>query len=204
MEKNLAILFADLSGYTALTESHGAEVAANLIDDYLQIVRTSSSERVQLHQTVGDEVLLISEHPEDLFNTTVLLRATCFGKPNFLQLHGGLHYGKILWRNNNLFGPTINYASRIASAAQPGQFLSSAEFIQAIDPKFKKWFESTGIHPLKNVKDGKELFELKFEKVGPVFIDPVCRMFVDPETAVRHPEENILFCSRECLAQYTS
>jgi adenylate cyclase len=203
MEKELAILFADLSGYTALTETHGAEVAANLIDDYLDIVRSSSSDRVQLHQTIGDEVLLISEYPEDLFNTTVLLRTKCFGKPNFLQLHGGLHFGKILWRNNNLFGPSINYASRIASVAQPGQFLSSVEFIEAIDKKFKPWFESTGVHPLKNVKGGKELFELKFDKVKPVYIDPVCRMFVDPETAIRHPEEQIFFCSVECLSQFT-
>ena len=38
MEENLAILMADLSGYTALTETHGAVSAANLIDRYVEIV----------------------------------------------------------------------------------------------------------------------------------------------------------------------
>ena len=35
MEQNTAILIADLSGYTALTEAHGASTAANTIDKFL-------------------------------------------------------------------------------------------------------------------------------------------------------------------------
>jgi len=38
MEENIAILIADLSGYTALTETHGAASAADIIDKYIQIV----------------------------------------------------------------------------------------------------------------------------------------------------------------------
>ena len=37
MEENIAVLMADLSGYTALTEIHGAVSAANLIDKYIEI-----------------------------------------------------------------------------------------------------------------------------------------------------------------------
>lgn len=37
MEKSVAILMADLSGYTALTETHGAASAANLTDKYIRI-----------------------------------------------------------------------------------------------------------------------------------------------------------------------
>ena len=38
MEKNIAILMADLSGYTALTETHGSVAAADIIDRYIAIV----------------------------------------------------------------------------------------------------------------------------------------------------------------------
>ncbi|HRF16542.1 MAG TPA: hypothetical protein PK977_00190 [Chitinophagaceae bacterium] len=38
MEQKIAILMADLSGYTALTEIHGASSAADLVDKYVEIV----------------------------------------------------------------------------------------------------------------------------------------------------------------------
>jgi len=37
MEENIAILMADLSGYTALTETHGLSLAADLIDRYVKL-----------------------------------------------------------------------------------------------------------------------------------------------------------------------
>ena len=39
MELNIAVLIADLTGYTALTERHGASSAADLIDKYVEIVK---------------------------------------------------------------------------------------------------------------------------------------------------------------------
>ena len=37
MEQEIAILIADLSGYTALTEAHGAFSVADLVDKYIEI-----------------------------------------------------------------------------------------------------------------------------------------------------------------------
>ena len=59
MEKNLAILIADLSGYTALTEAHGAMSAADLIDTFLKMVDESLVGDSHLHQRRGDEVMII-------------------------------------------------------------------------------------------------------------------------------------------------
>jgi class 3 adenylate cyclase len=64
MEKTLAILMADLSGYTALTEAHGAISAADLIDRFLQIVKQSLVGSSRLHQRRGDEVMIVSESPD--------------------------------------------------------------------------------------------------------------------------------------------
>jgi len=46
MEQNISILIADLSGYTALTETHGSISAADLINKYLDIVNASLNEIV--------------------------------------------------------------------------------------------------------------------------------------------------------------
>src|SRR6266498_5759604 len=118
MEQDIAILIADLSGYTALTETHGALSAADLIDKYIEIVNNSLIGDSHLHERVGDEVMIIADSPDNLLLTAAVLSRNILKEYNFLQIHGALHYGKILKRNNSFFGSAINLTSRIASQAK--------------------------------------------------------------------------------------
>src|SRR3954469_20704154 len=128
MEQDISILIADLSGYTALTETHGSISAADLIDKYVDIVNASlTGNSTTLQERVGDEVMIISTSADDLLATAELLLQTTLEQYNFLQVHGGLHYGKLLKRNNSYFGSALNLTSRIASQANAGTFLCSEE-----------------------------------------------------------------------------
>ncbi|HEY6976652.1 MAG TPA: hypothetical protein VH396_10210 [Chitinophagaceae bacterium] len=60
MEKDIAIMIADLSGYTAHTEVHGSISSADLVDKYLQIVEESLLGDCYLHERTGDEVMIVS------------------------------------------------------------------------------------------------------------------------------------------------
>src|SRR6476661_738766 len=111
MEENIAILMADLSGYTALTETHGAESAADLIDKYLEIVQASLIGDCQLKERTGDEVMIVSASADFLLLTAIMMLRNTSGEENFLQVHGGLHYGTVLKRNNSYFGSAINLTS---------------------------------------------------------------------------------------------
>ena len=132
MEHNSAILIADLSGYTALTEAHGASAAAETIEKYLKIVKLSLIGNSKLHQCVGDEVMIVSKSADDLIKTAIMLFQNCSGENLFLQIHGGLHFGKILKQNNNYFGSPVNLTSRIAGKASNGTFWCSLAFIKAL------------------------------------------------------------------------
>src|SRR5213592_4427145 len=121
MEQDIAILIADLSGYTALTETHGSLSAADLIDKYVEIVNNSLVGDSYLHERVGDEVMIVSDSPGNLLSTAVVLLNTVLQQYKFLHVHGALHYGKVLKRNNSFFGSALNLTSRIASQAKPGQ-----------------------------------------------------------------------------------
>ena len=205
MEQNLAILFADLSGYTALTETHGAVTAADTIDKYLEIVKDCLAGESVLHQCIGDEVVIISSSPDDLTGTALMMIHKCSMEHNFLQLHGGLHYGKLLLRNNNYFGSTINVASRIAAKAEKGKFWCSSEFVNALSADNYQLFHSKGTHVLKNVSEEVELFELEVDDHSEFCIDPVCRMLIrNRNKGVSHPGENIIFCSQNCMEIYLS
>ncbi len=205
MEKNIAILMADLSGYTALTETHGSSVAADLIDKYVEIIKECLEGDCHFHERTGDEVMIVSSSVNDLLATAeMILKKTC-NENNFLQVHGGLHYGKILERNNNYFGSTINITARIVSKANPGTFWCSEEFVKALPGKTTFTFLSKGKHSLKNISAEVNMFELRNENSRPVDIDPVCRMLINKkENSVYYfTEKNISFCSQTCLDIYT-
>ncbi len=201
MEKNIAILIADLSGYTALTETHGASSAADLIDRYVEIVNNSLVGNSRLHERVGDEVMIVSDSPDHLHSTALALLQNVFLEYNFLQIHGALHYGKILKRNNSFFGSTLNLASRIASHAKPGCFLCSADFLNAMTDKNSYSFTSIGKYNFKNVIEEKEVFEMTINRSESLYIDPVCRMLLSAEEKrISHPDRlGLFFCSENCL-----
>lgn len=204
MEENTAILIADLSGYTALTETHGPSSAADMIDKFLDIVNASLVGGSILHQCIGDEVLIVSSSPDHLLSTASMLIQNCSKENHFLQVHGGLHYGKVLKRNNHYFGSPINLASRIAGKANKGSFWCSYHLINQLANPAEFTFASQGKHSFKNVTEEIDVFELIVENAGPFHIDPVCRMLIHKkENATPHPiEENIFFCSPDCLDIY--
>jgi len=204
MEENIAILMADLSGYTALTETHGSVSAADLIDKYVSIAENCLVGDCRLHERVGDEIIIVSASPDHLMATALMIGSYTSNEENFLQVHGGLHYGKVLKRGNSFFGSAINLTSRIAAKAKAGTFLCSDEYVNALTDKSAFSLTSKGHHSFKNVDKEKEVFEVDIEIKNGFYIDPVCRMLIlNHQHAICHPDENgIYFCSPQCLELY--
>jgi class 3 adenylate cyclase/YHS domain-containing protein len=198
MEKMTAILFADLSGYSATTEAHGAVMAADIIDQYLNIIAASLVGDARLHERTGDEVMIIATAPDALAQTAVRLRKNTLSIPNFLQLHGGLHHGPLLLRNNGFFGHAINLASRIAKNAPAGSFHCSHDFYVALSPESRKVFQPAGQRIFKNMDAPVEVYKMAEHEHG-LYTDPVCKMLID-RSAIPHPTDpEIYFCSTGCL-----
>ncbi len=204
MEEDIAILIADLSGYTSLTDTHGATAAADLIERYINILAKSLVGKSKFHQRTGDEVLVVSPSADDLLGTATALIQNTSTENAFLQVHGGLHYGKILKRNDDFYGTTINLCSRIAAKAPPGTLWCSENFIIALTNASDVRFQAKGKHSFKNLSLKTEIFELTIDLGEPLYIDPVCRMLLrDKVNSLPHPEnQEIYFCSETCLTTY--
>ena len=204
MEENIAILMADLSGYTALTETHGAATAADMIDKYLEIVQSCLVGNCKVVERTGDEIMIVSSSPDFLLATAGMIITKTSGQENFLQVHGGLHYGPVLKRSNSYFGSTVNLTARIAAKAGPGTFWCSKGFVEAVDHKslFKLRWE--GAHAFKNITGMIEVAEVLIDNIKPFSIDPVCRMLIiDKAAAIQHAQnEEIFFCSQHCMDRF--
>ena len=204
MEENIAIMMADLSGYTALTETHGPVSAADLIDKYIRIAEQCLVGDCRLHERTGDEIMIISTSADSLFATANMIEGYTSKEEHFLQVHGGLHTGNVLRRNNSYFGAALNLTSRIAATADAGTFCCSREFADALIDKGLYMIRSKGMHSFKNIIGKKEILEITNKNKQRNHIDPVCRMqIIVPENAIPFSaEESIYFCSSHCLELY--
>lgn len=55
-EQQAVILFADLSGFTALTETHGDYDAAQVAERFYTLAQVALTDDAQLVKTIGDAV----------------------------------------------------------------------------------------------------------------------------------------------------
>jgi adenylate cyclase len=204
MEETIAILMADLSGYTAMTEAHGAVAAADLIDKYIAIVERCLVGDSKLHERTGDEVMIVSSSPDFLLATAELIARNTLKEDHFLQLHGGLHYGNVLKRGNSYFGTAINLTSRIAGKANAGTYWCSQQYVDALSDKSTVRWTTKGSHSFKNISREQNMFELSLKDSQPLYIDPVCQMrILDLDHAFTHPTHaSTYFCSLGCIESY--
>lgn len=199
---------ADLSGYTAMTDVHGGESAARIVRKYLELVNRALFNTARLAQTVGDQVVILSDNVDDAAITAIQLSDLALKEERFLSIHAGIHYGPIFQENDNLFGSTINVASRIMNLASHGQILCSSASVGKVGHHTTLAFKPFGRHRLKNVMKEIEIFELCPPNVSSThLVDPVCHMLVDPsigDFTLMFDNKVFHFCSEQCRDMFKS
>lgn len=204
---SLTFLFADLAGFTALTETHGDDDAADVVARFYDLARASLTAEARLIKTIGDAVMIVADQSPAAVSIALQLVATVQAETGFPAVRAGLHSGSAVERSGDYFGATVNLAARITAYARSDQILCTeavAESIRALDVAV---IHSAGIVSFKNVAQPVALFELEDSQhhVTHHEIDPVCRMGLDPDTApARLPFRDRLyhFCSFACAQKF--
>ena len=208
MERELAILMADLTGYTAMTDVHGGESAARIVRKYMELVGRALYGNARLVQRVGDQVVIVSDNSDHAAATAIQLSELASKEERFLSIHAGIHYGPIFEENGDFFGSTINVASRIMNMANHGQILCSSALVSKIGSDVGFTFKGFGYHRLKNVMQEIEVFELCPENLSlSHHVDPVCHMLIDPskgDYTLTINNKIYHFCSNHCLELFKS
>jgi adenylate cyclase len=120
-------LFADLSGFTALTEAHGDEQAADLVGGFCGAVRRLLDEH-QAHEvkTIGDALLLRSADAAAAIRLGLCIVHDVGAQHGFPLVRVGMHTGPAVERGGDWFGATVNLAARVSAAASGGEALLTA------------------------------------------------------------------------------
>jgi class 3 adenylate cyclase/YHS domain-containing protein len=205
-------VLADLAGYTALTEVHGDDQAADIAGEFFAAVRRLlepyGAEEVK---TIGDAILLRVPNAANAVRVAARLVNDVGRRDRRLGVRVGVHTGTAVRRGDDWYGAAVNVTSRVADVASAGEVVVTAEVREAAgDALAPGHLAPRGPSELKNVRRPVELFVLVPEgRCGSrqFPIDPVCRMAVDPEHCAgpriyRGVEYH--FCSSYCADAFAS
>lgn len=199
--------FVDLAGFTALTEAHGDDEAADLAERFVSLAQTELADDDRIVKTIGDAVLLQSATGARALDLASRVMRRCDRERDFPLARAGVHCGPVVDRGGDVFGSTVNLAARIAAEAHGGQLLISEE-VRASVADDSLEVRDLGEFELRNIPGLVRLYEvhlgLDHDRAG---IDPVCHMRVARASAVgrlwHHGREH-LFCSLACAQHFAA
>jgi len=202
-EFDVVFVFADLSGYTALTEAHGNVHAAHVVSRYVELAESVLTGGARLFERVGDEVVIVAPDARAAIRTAVGLRDAIAREPLFPMVRAGMHAGAVVEHAGRYVGAALNLASRVAGQAIPGQILCTERVVRLAGDVPGIAYKDLGNIRLKNVRHPVSLFEVvaTATDAAATIVDPVCRMQIVPGAAVAEATiggRRYLFCSIEC------
>ena len=208
-EIEVALLIVDLSGYTALTETHGALHASEIVLQFQRLVRDNLEPGVWIINSIGDDVLCAGADTAAVVCTAFRLADAIGRRPDFPKVRTGIHRGRIVEREEQVFGAPINLTARVAAHANGGQILCTEPVAQAAREMDDIETRAIGERQFRNVVQPVAVFELVRgrERRASRVIDPVCRMQVVIERAVAtatHEGATYHFCSLQCAGAFAN
>lgn len=207
MSAEHTFVFADLAGFTALTEAHGDEHAADVAEELVRsarpLIAAHGGEEVK---ALGDALLLRFDDADAAMQAARDLVCTLSRRERSLGLRVGMHTGTAVQRGGDWFGATVNVAARVAGVARAGEVVFTAATRAATDGVMEHL--PLGPRRFKNVSASMELYALALDEHLPAgrALDPVCHMSIEEASArhqLDHEGTRYVFCSDECVETFS-
>ena len=201
------VAFVDLAGFTAMTQAHGDEYAADVHDAFVGALARAcdAAAGVSCVKHLGDGALLVSSSAEDMLGALLTGVQDQGDAELCLRVRAGVHAGPVLGvrtvHGADVLGHTVNVAARLCGLAAPGELLLS-ETVAALAPSVEDRARPLGPRVLRHVAGevGVRSIPLGTQDSR---IDPVCHMTVgagalDATVGGRAWS----FCSAQCRDQF--
>ena len=160
------ILFTDLEGSTELVEALETSTFMALLTDHDAIIRRAlvAKQGREVKHT-GDGIMASFDEVASALECALAVKAGFAawaesGRKPAVRVRVGLAAGEPVDHNDDLFGATVNLASRICNAAEPGSVLVS-DVVQELGSESGFVFAEVDRRELKGFSGPIQLFELR-------------------------------------------
>jgi adenylate cyclase len=139
-DHSLTVGFADIVGFTAMSQALDARALAAIVDRFEAIAYEHIPARGgRVVKMIGDEVMFAVDDGAFAADIAVALVDAHARDSVLPDVRVGLAGGPVLSWEGDLFGPTVNLASRLVNLARPATILVSDELGERLsdDPRFE-------------------------------------------------------------------
>ena len=187
--RQVAVLFADVSGSTKLYESEGDKAAMEAIARCIdQMRRTVESSSGRIVKTIGDGVMAVFSTPDAAAYAASSMHYAIDALPlvgaTKLGVRIGFHFGPVIQNDSDLFGDTVNLAARLVQQAARSQIIISRETSDRLGPVFRSFKRPLYAIHVKGKVEEVELCELIWRHADDVTMSIASRTSARPEPLV--------------------
>jgi class 3 adenylate cyclase/tetratricopeptide (TPR) repeat protein len=192
--KQITVMFADMSGFTALSERTDAEEVRALVNQCFEALgKVITRYGGHIDKFIGDELMVlfgapvaIEDHAARALHAALELRekfaafnqAHVTLRANPLALHTGVNSGLVVAgdigteakREYTVMGDPVNVAARLVAQAAPGEILVGEQTRRLAGKEFD--FEDLGSHALEGRARGLQVYRLQGLKEGGSEVQP--------------------------------
>jgi adenylate cyclase len=158
---NLAVGFADLAGYTGLSQELDPADLGAMLSKFEGITGDMiAAAGAHVVKRIGDAVMFVTSAPGVACTVALDLIDACT-QAHLPRLRIGLAFGDVIGRQGDFHGPTVNLAARLVTAADPGVVLTDTTLAQRLgrlDDRLS--FHPAGRYTLAGFSEPVEAFQL--------------------------------------------
>jgi hypothetical protein len=164
-DKTLAVLFAQISGSVSLYETLGDSRGADAVGAAHGGLRAAVEKHAgTVVKTVGDELIARFPGADGALQAAAAMQAAMRAQPDGLALKVGFTVGPVIQENQDVFGDTVNLASRIAALANPRQILTTRQAVDRLSPFLRSTCRSLYSTKVKGKNEKIAVFEALWQQ----------------------------------------
>lgn len=166
--EKLAILFADISGSTALYDTLGDARARELVARCLALMASRlAPHRGTLVKTIGDEIMCIFPDAEGALRAACEMQETVEkdkpggDTPMFIRI--GFHFGEVIREDGDVFGDAVNVAARVTEVSRARQIIATQAAVDELPPYFRGKARQIRRTSVKGKQDQLDIFQIVWQ-----------------------------------------
>lgn len=147
-----AVGFADLVGFTALSQQLDTIALAAVVERFETVAyATVGAHGGRVVKMIGDEVMFTVDDPVAAVACALDLAESYHEADDLSDVRVGVAYGTVIDRDGDLYGPTVNLASRVTAIALPSSVVIDDELRQMVEAEADLSFRTLLPRRLKHI-----------------------------------------------------